>query len=133
MSVDNKEETFDAFMRTYVDPATRAEVSDRSAVVCLAKPGVPVIYASDAFEAHTGYAPHEVLGKSLSMLQGPMTEPEAVEDFRVLIRNGRPGIVRITNYRKDKTPFVHECAMRPIKDKDGNVTHFIAIQTPVDA
>ena len=133
MSGETKEGSFEGFLEAFVDPATRAEVSDRSAVICLAQPGVSVIYASDAFEAHTGYAPEEVLGKSLAILQGPATEPEAVEDFRVLIRNGRPGIVRITNYRKDGTLFVHECALRPIKDKAGKVTHFIAIQTLVEA
>jgi len=110
---------------------TRAEAAGHSAVICLATTGVPVIYVSEVFEAHTGYKPCEVIGKSLSILQGPMTEAQAVEDFRFLIENQVPGTVRITNYRKDKTPFVHECALRPIKDARGNVSHFIAIQTPV--
>ncbi|MEM9785813.1 MAG: PAS domain-containing protein [Pseudomonadota bacterium] len=124
-------QSYDRFLKDHVDDATRAAASNHSAVICLATQGVPVIYVSDAFEAHTGYKPSEIIGKSLSILQGPMTEAQAVEDFRFLIRNGVPGTVRITNYRKDKTPFVHECALRPIKGTNGVVSHFIAIQTPV--
>ncbi|MDX8351821.1 PAS domain-containing protein [Cognatiyoonia sp. IB215182] len=124
-------ESYDRFLEENADDMTRAAAAGHSAVICLATPGVPVIYVSDVFEAHTGYKPSEVIGKSLSILQGPMTEAQAVEDFRFLIENQVPGTVRITNYRKDKTPFVHECALRPIKDSQGNVSHFIAIQTPV--
>ncbi|MDX8346858.1 PAS domain-containing protein [Cognatiyoonia sp. IB215446] len=124
-------ESYNRFLEENADDVTRAAAAGHSAVICLATPGVPVIYVSDVFESHTGYKPSEVIGKSLSILQGPMTEAQAIEDFRFLIENGVPGTVRITNYRKDKTPFVHECALRPIKNAQGNVSHFIAIQTPV--
>ena len=102
-----------------------------SAVVCLAAPGVPVVYVSSAFEAHTGYRPDEAIGRGLSFLQGPDTEPEAVSEFRRLIAEGAPGKIRITNYRKNGTRFVHECELRPVRDTDKKVTHFIAIQRPV--
>lgn len=104
---------------------------DHSAVVCLAVPGVPVVYVSSSFEAHTGYRPDEAIGRCLSFLQGPDTEPEAVEKFRRLISDGEPGFVKITNYQKDGTRFVHECEVRPVRDTDGNVAYFVAIQRPL--
>ncbi len=120
---------------TYIDrtvaPDERAEAKQRSSVVCLADGGNPVVFVSDAFEAHTGYAPREAIGQNLSFLQGPGTEPEAVEQFRTLIKNGEAGLVRITNYRADGTKFLHECDFRPVRDKNEKVTHFIAIQRPV--
>ncbi len=105
---------------------------DHSAVVCLATPGVPVVYVSSSFEAHTGYAPEEAIGRGLSFLQGPESEPESVEEFRRLIANGESGKIKITNYRKDGSSFVHECELRPIRDTAGTVTHFVAVQRPLD-
>ena len=119
---------YQTFLNERADPETRSASTDHSAVVCLATKGTPVIYVSDAFEAHTGYSAQDAIGRSLSFLQGPETEPEAVAAFRKLIATGSAGLIRITNYRKDGTVFSHECAFRPISDSEGTVTHFVAIQ-----
>jgi len=123
--------TFDQFLEEHWDSDSHDAVRSYSAVVCLATPGVPVLYVSDAFEAHTGYSPQEVIGRGLTLLQGPDTEAEAVSQFRDLIQNGEAGTVRITNYRKDGARFIHECELRPVHDDSQTVTHFIAIQRPV--
>lgn len=117
-----------AFAIEDLDKGLSDEIEKHSAVVCLAAPGTPVVYVSDAFEAHTGYAPQEALGRNLAFLQGPASEADAVEQFKTLISTATPGTVRITNYRKDGTPFLHECEMRPVRDKAGTLTHFVAIQ-----
>ncbi len=118
----------DDFIDRTIDPADREDAKRTSSVVCLATPGTPVIIVSDAFEAHTGYKPEEALGRNLSFLQGPNTEPEAVAEFRRLIKNGEAGLVRITNYRADGSKFIHECDLRPVRDSKNAVTHFVAIQ-----
>ena len=102
-----------------------------SAVICLAADGNAVVFVSDDFTAHTGYTPDEAIGRNLSFLHGPETEADAVERFRELIRTGASGMVRITNYRKVGSAFVHEVEMRPIRDDAGVLTHFVAIQRPV--
>lgn len=122
---------FDLFIEHSLEPSERAVVGGQSAVVCDAGPGNLVVFVSSAFEAHTGYRQDEAVGRNLSFLQRPDTEPEAVELFRYLIRNGTAGTVRITNYRKDKTRFLHECELRPVRDAAGGITHFIAIQRPI--
>ena len=114
-----------------LDDATWASMAGQSAVICMADGGNRVVYVSEAFERHTGYPVAEALGRNLSFLQGPDTEPEAVREFRRLITGGLAGTVRITNYRKDGSRFVHECEFRPVRDADGRVTHFVAIQRPV--
>lgn len=124
--------SFDRFLDDHFPGDTESDdLRDHSAVICLAEPGVPVVYVSRSFEAHTGYAPEEAIGRGLSFLQGPETEPEAVQEFRRLITNGEAGKVRITNYRKDGTRFTHECELRPVRDTAGTVTHFIAVQRPI--
>ena len=127
----NKPSPFNQFMDEQTDAVLSAAAKAHSSVVCAASPGVPVIYVSDSFEAHTGYPRAEIVGKSLSILQGPETEPEAVSEFRRLIDEVTPGTVRITNYRKDGSRFVHECELRPILDEAGKATYFVAIQRPI--
>jgi PAS domain S-box-containing protein len=119
------------FLQTHVPDPVAQDALQHSAVVCLASEGNPVVYVSAAFEQHTGYAPTDAIGRNLSFLQGPDSEPEAIERFRELIRDATPGHVKITNYRKDGTRFVHECEMRPVLDKSGALSHFIAIQRTV--
>ena len=118
----------DAYIDRTIEPDQRENAKKHSSVVCTAATGNPVIYVSDAFEAHTGYSPEQAVGRNLGFLQGPDTEPEAVQRFKDLIRNEEAGLVRITNYRADGTKFLHECDLRPVRDKNDTVTHFIAIQ-----
>ena len=47
------------------------EESFNSIVITEAGPGYPIIYVNAAFCELTGYGPHEVMGKSPSLLQGP--------------------------------------------------------------
>ena len=122
----------DSIIDQTVARGERAEAKSQSSVVCSAERGNPLVYVSEAFEQHTGYKPQDVVGKNLAFLQGPETETEAVERFRSLIKNEEAGLVRITNYRADGTKFLHECDFRPVRDKNENVTHFIAIQRPVE-
>jgi len=43
------------------------------------QPGFPLTYVSPGFETLTGYASAQVLGRSCSLLQGPETDPRAVD------------------------------------------------------
>jgi PAS domain S-box-containing protein len=121
---------FEAFLAACAPGDLPEGVETLSSVVCLATPGTPVVYVSDAFESHTGYSRAEAIGRSLSFLQGPGTEPEAVVRFQDLIARRVPGTVRITNYRRDGTPFTHLCELRPVFDSNGMATHFVAVQRP---
>ncbi|MEM9973942.1 MAG: PAS domain-containing protein [Pseudomonadota bacterium] len=122
---------FDLFVEHSVAPSEQAQFVEQSAVVCDASNGNRVLYVSSAFESHTGYRPDEAIGRNLSFLQGPETEPDAIALFRHLLKTGAPGKVRITNYRKDNTCFLHECDLRPVRAPSGEITHYIAIQRPV--
>jgi PAS domain S-box-containing protein len=101
-----------------------------SIVLCHAGGDNAVIHVSDAFEAHTGYDRSDIVGKNLSILQGPETEPEAVRRFRFLIETAQTGTVRITNYRKDGSAFRHAVEMRPIFSDNGEPLYFVAAQRP---
>ncbi|HWO99999.1 MAG TPA: PAS domain S-box protein [Methylococcus sp.] len=94
-------------------------------------PGLPNIYVNPALSRITGYSREELMHHSMRMLQGPDTDPEAIEKIRGAIRAGQPCEVTLKNYRKDGTLFWNELLISPVRDEEGVVTHYIGIQTDV--
>jgi rsbT co-antagonist protein RsbR len=97
------------------------------------KPDNPLIYVNPAFEHMTGYTAEDTLGKNCRFLQGPDTDPAAIEAIRAAIREGRSCLVTLLNYRKDGTPFWNEFSIAPIYDDNGTLTNFVGIQQDVTA
>jgi diguanylate cyclase (GGDEF)-like protein/PAS domain S-box-containing protein len=96
-------------------------------------PGCPLTYVSPGFEQLTGYRAAEVLGGSCNVLQGPETDPAAVEQLRRAIREGREAYVTLLNYRADGTSFWNEVALAPKRDDAGRVVAFLGVQKDVTA
>jgi PAS domain S-box-containing protein len=94
-------------------------------------PDMPLIYINEGFERLTGYSAEATLGHNCRFLQGPDTDPEAVEEIRTAIREQRPCLVEILNYRRDGTTFWNRLSITPVRDSAGTVTHFIGIQSDV--
>ncbi len=92
-----------------------------------------VIYVNPAFEALTGYAAAEVVGRACGFLQGPDTCPEAQQDMRRATDAGRPFRGELLNYRKDGTAFWNEVAVLPVFDVSGTLVQFVATQRDVTA
>jgi PAS domain-containing protein len=53
------------------------------------EPSLPLIYVSQGFERLTGYAAAEMLGGPCSVLQGPDSDPRAIDVMRQAILAGR--------------------------------------------
>jgi PAS domain S-box-containing protein len=95
------------------------------------EPDAPLVYVNDAFERLTGYDEHETLGRNCRFLQGEGTDPETVETIRQAIEDERPVSVEILNYRKSGEPFWNGLDVAPIRDDDGEVSHFVGFQTDI--
>ena len=91
----------------------------------------PIIYCNPAFLEITGYSQDEVIGKNCRFLQGPDTDPDAVEQIRQSLRIGQEVRVILKNYRKDGTLFWNDLTISPVKDTSGKVTHFIGVQSDI--
>ncbi|WP_046080250.1 bifunctional diguanylate cyclase/phosphodiesterase [Halomonas sp. HG01] len=85
----------------------------------------PIVFSNPAFEAMTGYAQNEVMGRSWELLQGPETETEAVEAMHMAIRQRRGIEVTLRHYRKDGSTFWNHLIISPVFDAGGDCTHFI--------
>lgn len=91
----------------------------------------PIIYANPAFAQMTGYSREELIGLNARILQGPETDPQAIESIRKALREAQPCLITLKNYRKDGMSFWNELFISPVRDSQGNLTHFIGVQTDV--
>ncbi|WP_053948116.1 PAS domain-containing protein [Halolamina sediminis] len=91
----------------------------------------PLIYANAGFTRITGYPLGEVLGRNCRFLQGENTDQSAVDRLRAAIDAGEPASEEILNYRRDGTPFWNRLELVPIRDDDGELTHYLGLQRDI--
>jgi len=95
--------------------------------------GWPVSYVNEAFELLTGYRAEDVVGGSLSILQGEETDPEPVAEMAAALRAGEECWVTLRNYRRDGSPFWNEVFLTPVHDEDGVARRYIGVLHDVTA
>ena len=61
-------------------------------------------------------------------LQGPDTDPKAIDVIRDAVKSGAEATVRILNYRKGGEPFWNMLTIAPMADVDGTSRFFIGVQ-----
>lgn len=102
-----------------------------SLVITSADPGYPVIYANPAFCRMTGYELHELVGRSLSMLQGPETDPEVIAHLSKSIREGRGFDGVAYNYRKTGERYLVHWTVTPVLNDAGAPQYYVSIQSDI--
>lgn len=90
-------------------------------------PDTPIVYANKAFTVITGYTQEDVIGYNCRFLQGLDSDPDAVVQLRRGIKEQREVHVTLCNYRQDGTPFWNDLYVAPVRDHEGQVTHFVGI------
>ena len=95
------------------------------------RPDNPIVECNDAFVALTGYSADEIIGQNCRFLTGPGTETELSEQLRSAIRERRPVLVEILNYKKDGTSFRNAVLVAPIFGSDGSLEYFLGSQMEV--
>lgn len=94
-------------------------------------PGNPVVWTNRAFTHLTGFEARDVIGKSLFCLQGPGTDPEALQKLVEAIQTERPARLEILNYKSNGTPFWNEMSVTPIFDEKDRLDSWVAILTDI--
>ena len=88
----------------------------------------PIVECNDAFMALTGYDRDEIVGRNCRFMSGADTEPALTETIRAGIRERRPVLVEILNYKKDGAPFRNAVLVAPIFDASGALEYFLGSQ-----
>ena len=94
----------------------------------LDEPGPHIVYVNPGFTKMTGYLPEDVIGKTPRILQGPKTDMTTIERLRKTLNDDDVFFGQAINYRKDGTEFWNEWHIEPIRNEEGELTHYIAIQ-----
>ena len=111
-----------------------AGYAEDSVVVTTAQldaPGPQFLYVNSAFTRMTGYSAAELLGKTPRILQGQETSREELDRLRDELSAGNDFIARVTNYRRDGSPFRMEWIISHLRNSDGETTHYVAIQRDI--
>lgn len=97
------------------------------------RPDNPITFVNPGFCTVTGYSEQEVIGRNCRLLQGPDTDPKAVQLLHDAIAERRTTTVELLNYTKDGTPFWNELTVDPVFDSAGQLIHFVGLQTDITA
>lgn len=90
-------------------------------------PGNPIVFANNAFVELSGYPMKELIGQDPHFLNGPGTDPEAIQQYTLSMEERRDETLEIQQYRKDGTPFRAMLFASPLTDGQGTVTnHFLS-------
>ena len=91
-------------------------------------PDNPLVAVNDAFVELTGYTRDECIGRNCRFLAGEGTEPWLSERMREAVRDKKPCLVEILNYKKDGTPFRNAVLVAPIYGDDDELLYFLGSQ-----
>ena len=92
------------------------------------RPDNPLEVVNPAFCGLTGYSEIDIVGRNCRFLAGDCTEPAASNQIRDAIRDRRPVLVDILNYRRDGTPFRNGVMITPLFDTEGGLAWFLGSQ-----
>ncbi|MDH7639393.1 PAS domain-containing protein [Sphingomonas oryzagri] len=96
-------------------------------------PDNPIVECNDAFSELTGYARDEIIGRNCRFLTGPDTEQALTDRLRAGIRDQRPTMVEILNYKKDGSRFRNAVLVAPIFGVSGELEYFLGSQVEMPA
>ena len=89
-------------------------------------PDNPIVYASPGFYVLTGYTQDQVLGRNCRFLQGPATDPRAVDIIRKAIASGSDATCCVLNYKADGTPFWNQFFVAALRDADNCIVNYVS-------
>jgi PAS domain S-box-containing protein len=92
------------------------------------RPDNPLEVVNDAFCDLTGFSASEVLNRNCRFLAGDQTDAAATEAIRTAIRERRPILTEIINYRRNGAPFRNGVMITPLFGADGELQWFLGSQ-----
>ena len=99
----------------------------------LTAPGPEIIYVNDAFTQISGYSAEEAIGQSPRMLQNEFTKRETLDAMGKALREGKPFKDELLNAHKNGTNYWIDISVVPIRNAQGVITHFAAIERDITA
>ncbi len=99
--------------------------------VVITNPTGEIEYVNPAFTRITGYSREEALGQNPKILKSERQDPAFYRQLWETILTGEPWSGELINQRKDKSLYTEQMSIAPVKDAQGEITHFIATKQDV--
>jgi PAS domain S-box-containing protein len=101
-----------------------------NAILLTARDGT-IQWANPAFTTLTGYTPEEAVGKNPRFLKSGQHDQTVYQTLWQTILGGRIWQGELTNRRKDGGLYIQELTITPVRDEDGQITHFIGVSQDI--
>lgn len=90
-----------------------------------------ILWASHSFLSMTGYATAEAVGRTPRFLQGEDTNAEDIARIRRHLKQAISVKADLLNYRKGGHTYTCRVAIDPLRNSQGELTHFLAVEQTV--
>jgi PAS domain S-box-containing protein len=99
--------------------------------VLITSPDMRVVSANHSFMTMFGYSAQELKEFDCARFNGPLTDAASIAAFNKAIAASQEFSAEFLNYRKNGTCFWNEVFVSPVRDEQGQLTHFISINTDI--
>jgi len=93
--------------------------------------GTKIEYVNDAFVRTTGYSRDEVIGQNPRLLQSGQTPPERYQELWAALKEGKTWIGEFENRRRDGSAFTELAIITPLRQADGQISHYVAVKQDI--
>jgi PAS domain S-box-containing protein len=115
--------------RSWLEPRVAFEVATQpcseARVLTEARAPFRILCVNDAWQAMCGFTSSEVVGQTMTVIQGKRTDRTALAFLGSRLVNGQHCSVILCNYKRSGEPFINFLQVSPVVDAAGYVTHFI--------
>lgn len=129
-------------MWTLIDVTAEREAQDRQILLAHALSSVHegvlivdcemrAVYVNDGFVQLTGYSIEDMQGRNYKLLQGPGTDESTISMMRRSLARGETFSGEVLNYRKDGSEFWNLVTINPLRDDQGEITHYVCVQRDI--
>lgn len=134
------ENVIDGAVITFIDISEQKQVQDRLRALSRAVEQTPnsvvitdaggnIEYVNSYFTRQSGYTAAEALGKRPNLIKSEKTTAATFKEMWHTLKSGNVWTGELENRRKDGSLYRDSVSIYPVKDTEGNVTHFVGIQT----
>ena len=109
-----------------MERAFRRYVEQCPDAVLVTDPAGVIEYVNPAFERMTGYNAAELAGRRPAMLKSGLHEADFYRRLWAALLAGEEFRALFANRRKNGEPYYEDKIIRPLRDEQGRVTHFVS-------
>mgnify|MGYP000028738335 FL=1 len=88
-------------------------------------------YANTTYVANSGYTIEEIIGKKSTILKSGKNEPDTIKKLWNTILSGETWKGELVNRRKDGSEYIDLTLITPVRQPNGEVSHYLAIKEDI--